>query len=76
MTSRACARSSVPVRPDVVARVVSAMEARRTFHERVLGPVEVERWLYKDRADPTAHALAALDLRLGIIEGFWTTRAR
>ena len=39
------------------------------------GPVEVERWLYKDRADPTAHALSALDLRLGIIEGFWTTRA-
>ncbi|MBN2193331.1 MAG: hypothetical protein JW751_10990 [Polyangiaceae bacterium] len=39
------------------------------------GEVEVERWLYKDRADPTAHALAALDLRLGIVEGFWTQRA-
>lgn len=150
MTSRACARSSSPVHPEVVARVVGATEARRSFHVRVLdgvrqfledhamagktgardfydfektlherllaaereilgevmaasdvdadaieiagrvhrrvlrskqtymtacGPVEVERWLYKDRADPTAHALAALDLRLGIIEGFWTTRA-
>ncbi len=39
------------------------------------GPVIVERWLYKDRSDPTAHALAALDKRLGIVEGFWTQRA-
>lgn len=62
-----------------------AIEIRGRVHRRVLrsrqtymtacGEVEVERWLYKDRADPTAHALAALDLRLGIIEGFWTTRA-
>src|SRR5882724_9973022 len=39
------------------------------------GPVSVERWLYKDRRDPTAHALAAIDRKLGIVEGFWTTRA-
>lgn len=39
------------------------------------GPVVVERWLYRDRADPTAHALAAMDLRLGIVEGFWTQYA-
>jgi len=39
------------------------------------GEVEVERWLYKDRAEPEAYALAALDLRLGIVEGFWTRRA-
>lgn len=39
------------------------------------GPVAVERWLYKDRSDPTAHALSALDARLGIVEGFWTQRA-
>jgi hypothetical protein len=39
------------------------------------GEVQVERWLYKDRSDPTAHALAALDIRLGIVEGFWTQRS-
>lgn len=62
-----------------------AIEIEGRIHRRVLrsrqtymtacGEVEVERWLYKNRADPTAHALAALDLRLGIIEGFWTQRA-
>jgi hypothetical protein len=62
-----------------------AVEINGRVHRRVLrsrqtymtaaGPVQVERWLYKDRADPTAHALAALDLRLGIVEGFWTLRA-
>lgn len=62
-----------------------AIEIEGRVHRRVLrsrqtymtacGEVEVERWLYKDRADPTAHALAALDLRLGIVEGFWTQRA-
>lgn len=62
-----------------------AIEIQGRVHRRVLrsrqtymtacGEVEVERWLYKDRADPTAHALSALDLRLGIVEGFWTQRA-
>ncbi len=62
-----------------------AIEIEGRVHRRVLrsahtymtaaGPVSVERWLYKDRRDPTAHALAALDLKLGIVEGFWTTRA-
>lgn len=62
-----------------------ALEIDGRTHRRVLrsrqtymtacGEVAVERWLYKDRADPTAHALAALDLRLGIVEGFWTQRA-
>jgi hypothetical protein len=62
-----------------------AIEIEGRVHRRVLrsaqtymtaaGPVEVERWLYKDRRDPTAHALAALDRKLGIVEGFWTQRA-
>ncbi len=62
-----------------------AIEIEGTVHRRVLrsaqtymtaaGPVNVERWLYKDRRDPTAHALAALDRRLGIVEGYWTQRA-
>lgn len=62
-----------------------ALEIDGRVHRRVLrsrqtyvtacGEVEVERWLYKDRADPSAHALAAMDLRLGIVEGYWTQRA-
>lgn len=62
-----------------------AIEVEERVHRRVLrsrqtymtacGEAEVERWLYKDRTDPTAHALAALDLRVGIVEGFWTQRA-
>jgi hypothetical protein len=62
-----------------------AVEIQGRVHRRTLrsaqtymtaaGPVSVERWLYKDRRDPTAHALAALDLKLGIVEGFWTQRA-
>lgn len=50
------------------------LKSKQTYMTAV-GEVAVERWLYKDRTDPTAHALAAMDLRLGIIEGFWTTRA-
>lgn len=62
-----------------------AIEINGVVHRRVLrsaqtymtsaGEVTVERWLYKDRRNPEAHALAALDLKLGIVEGFWTTRA-
>jgi hypothetical protein len=62
-----------------------AIEIEGKVHRRVLrskqtymtaaGEVQVERWLYKDRSDPTSHALAALDFRLGIVEGFWTQRA-
>lgn len=39
------------------------------------GPVNVERWLYKDRREPDARALPAMDVRLGIVEGMWTPRA-
>jgi hypothetical protein len=39
------------------------------------GAVRVERWLYKDRRDPEAHAIAVMDKRLGIVEDFWTPRA-
>src|SRR6266481_1445307 len=62
-----------------------AIEIDGRVHRRVLrseqtymtaaGAVKVERWLYKDRRDPTAHALAAMDAKLGIIDGFWTQRA-
>lgn len=44
-------------------------------YETAAGPVRVERWLYKDRRAPEAHAIAAMDKRIGIVEGFWTPRA-
>jgi hypothetical protein len=62
---------AIEVEGRVLRRVLRSSQTYMT----ACGEVEVERWLYKDRADPTAHALAALDLRLGIVEGFWTTRA-
>jgi hypothetical protein len=56
-----------------------------TQHRRVLrgtetymttmGPVTVERTLYKDRTDPGARAVAALEARLGVLGGFWTPEA-
>lgn len=62
-----------------------AIEIEGVPHRRVLrstetymtaaGPVQVERWLYKDRRDPDAHAVAAIERRLGIVEGMWTPRA-
>lgn len=62
-----------------------AIEIEGRVHRRVLrrsqtymtaaGEVSVERWLYKDRRDPTAHAVAAMDRKLGVVEGFWTQRA-
>lgn len=62
-----------------------AIEIDGVPHRRVLrsaetyttaaGPVRVERWLFKARRDPEAHAVAAMDKRLGIVEGFWTPRA-
>lgn len=39
------------------------------------GEVEVVRALFRDRSDPYARAVPALDAKLGIIEGFWTPGA-
>lgn len=40
-----------------------------------MGPVTVERTLYKDRRDPGARAIAAVDARLGVLGGLWTPEA-
>ena len=60
---------------EVEGRVLRRTLRSAQTYMTAAGPVSVERWLYKDRSDPTAYALAALDLKLGIVEGFWTTRA-
>ena len=36
------------------------------------GPVGVERTLFKDRTDESGLSVAAMDLRLGIVDGRWT----
>ncbi len=36
------------------------------------GPVRVERTLFKDRTDESGFSVAAMDLRLGIVDGRWT----
>lgn len=52
-------------------RVVRAEETYMT----AAGPVRVERTLYKDRSDDGARAIAPMDLRAGIVAGFWTPMA-
>ena len=39
------------------------------------GPVVVERALFKDRSNDQEHAIVPLDLKVGIVEGFWTPLA-
>ena len=64
---------------------VEAVNVEGTVYRRVLraeeeyltaaGPVRVMRSLYKDHTDPGARAIVPLELRIGIIEGFWTPLA-
>jgi hypothetical protein len=64
---------------------VEAVKVEGTVYRRVLraeeeyltaaGPVRVMRSLYKDHTDPGARAIVPLELRIGIIEGFWTPLA-
>jgi hypothetical protein len=65
---------------DADAIVIDGRVHRRVLrsqqtYQTTAGPVRVERWLYKDRKDPAAQAVAAMDLKLGIVEGYWTPRA-
>lgn len=52
-------------------RVLRAEETYMT----AAGPVRVERTLYKDRTDDAEHALVPMELKTGIIGGFWTPMA-
>lgn len=69
-------------RADVDGRSV---EIDGIVHRRVLrsrqqymtaaGLVEVERTLFRDRTDPQSKSMAVVDVKLGIIDGFWTPLA-
>jgi hypothetical protein len=39
------------------------------------GPVSVMRTLYKDRSDPAERSVVPMDLKVGIVGGFWTPHA-
>ena len=52
-------------------RVLRAEETYMT----AAGPVRVERTLYKDRTDERERALVPMELRAGIVGGFWTPMA-
>ncbi len=52
-------------------RVLRATETYMTTE----GPVTAMRTLYRDYSDPGAKAVAALEARVGIVGGFWTTEA-
>lgn len=52
-------------------RVLRAEETYMT----AAGPVRVERTLYKDRTDEAEHALVPMELKTGIVGGFWTPMA-
>lgn len=50
------------------------LRSKQTYMTEV-GEVEVERWLYKDRTDAEAKAVAGLEAKLGVVSGFWTPQA-
>jgi hypothetical protein len=62
-----------------------AIEVEGVAYRRVLrceqtyltaaGPVQIERALYKDRTDEAERAIVPMELRLGIVEGYWTPLA-
>jgi hypothetical protein len=62
-----------------------AIEVAGTSYRRVLrceetymtaaGPVRILRTLYKDRTDEAERAIVPLELRLGVVGGFWTPEA-
>ena len=74
--SRELAKADV----DVDCVLIDGVEHRRVLrgtetYMTTMGPVKVERTLYKDRTDPDADAVAVLEQRLGIIGGFWMPEA-
>ena len=62
---------AVVVQGTTLRRVLRATQTYMT----AAGPVTVERTLYKDRTDPSERAVVPMELRTGIIGGFWTPLA-
>jgi hypothetical protein len=65
---------------DAEAVMIDGVAHRRVLrgpesYMTTLGPVTVERTLYKNRAEPKSKAVAAMEARLGVIGGFWLPEA-
>jgi hypothetical protein len=65
---------------DVPTIVIEGTVYRRVLrsdaeYQTAAGKVRVHRTLYKDRADEQTRAVVPLELRLGLIEGYWTPLA-
>jgi len=65
---------------DAVVVELDGVAHRRAFKSRgtymtSAGEVEVVRTLYRDRTDPGAPSIPALDRKVGIVAGFWTPAA-
>ena len=63
---------------DVV--VVGGVEHRRVLRAEhaymtAAGEVRVTRTLYKDRRDPTSQAISPMEMRAGVVAGFWSPLA-
>lgn len=70
------ARADVDAEAIVVdgATLRRVLQAEQTYMTAA-GPVSVSRTLFKDRSDPTERAVVPMDLRAGIVDGFWTPHA-
>jgi protocatechuate 3,4-dioxygenase beta subunit len=80
MTREALALELAKADVDVDCVLIDGVEHRRVLrgtetYMTTMGPVKVERTLYKDRTDEHAKAVAVLEKRLGIIGGFWLPEA-
>ena len=47
----------------------------KQHYQTSAGVVGVDRWLFKNRTDPESRSVSPLDLKLGIVDGFWTAAA-
>lgn len=65
---------------DVEAIVVEGATFRRVLRAEETymtsaGPVRVLRTLYKDHTDVRSRSISPMELRLGMVEGFWSPHA-
>jgi hypothetical protein len=71
MAAQDVAAEAIVVKGKTLRRVLRSKQQYQT----IAGVVGVERWLFKDRSDPESRSVSPLDMKLGIVDGFWTPEA-
>ena len=71
MSAQDVTAEAIEIEGKTLRRVLRSKQQYQTS----AGVVGVERWLFKDRTDPEARSVAPLDLKLGVVDGFWTAAA-